>query len=155
MTSMKTAIVAAVLAAAAAGSAAAQGQTRPNFSGRWTIVVPEKGAGQEQIIKHDDKTLSKTPVSERGGPPATYQIDGVEHRTVMPMRDEQIVVVSRAAWEGNKLVINTTESYPTGMKLTVKEVWSLDEQGRLVIDVTEGAERQPSRTMKVVMQKKG
>ena len=133
----------------------ARGQQRPNFSGRWAIVIPEKGAGQEQVIKHDEKTLTKTPVSQRGGPPATYQIDGVEHRSVMAMGDEQIVIVSRAAWEGNTLVILTNETYPTGQKLTIKEVYSLDDQGRLVIDWSETAERQAPRVMKIVMQKKG
>jgi hypothetical protein len=137
------------------GMAAPQAQQRPNFSGRWVIVLPEKGAGREQIIKHDDKTLSKTPVGDRGGPPVTYQIDGVEHRSVMPMRGEEIVIVTKAMWEGNTLVVTTTESYPTGMKLTIKDVWSLDGQGRLVIDNTESAERQKPQTLQIVMQKKG
>jgi hypothetical protein len=138
-----------------AGSAVLAGvQQRPNFSGRWTIVLPEKGAGQEQIIKHDDKTLTKTPVSQRGGPPATYQIDGVEHRSVMPMQGEQIVIVNKALWEGNKLVITTIENYPTGQRLSIREVWSQDDQGRLVIEASETAEGQPPRVMKIVMQKK-
>ena len=130
-------------------------QQRPNFSGRWVIVLPEKGAGREQIVKHDDKTLSKTPVGDRGGPPVTYQIDGVEHRSVMAMGGQEIVIVTKAEWEGNTLVITTTESYPTGQKLTIKDVWSLDGQGRLVIDNTESAERQKPQTMQIVMQKKG
>ena len=83
MTPMRFAAIAAVcllIPTAGAPGLLARAHQRPNFSGRWVIVLPEKGAGQEQIIKHDDKTLSKTPVSERGGPAATYQIDGVEHR---------------------------------------------------------------------------
>jgi len=128
---------------------------RPNFSGRWVIVQPEKGAGQEQVIKHDDKMLSKTPVGDRGGPPATYQIDGVEHRTVLAMRGEQIVSVTKAAWEGNTLVVSIVEDYPNGMKLNVKEVWSLDAQGRLVVDATESAPGQKPQVMKIVLQKKG
>ena len=132
----------------------ARTQQRPNFSGRWVIVQPEKGAGQEQVIKHDETTLSKTPTSGRGGPPANYQLDGVERRSVLPMRGEQIVITSKAIWEGNKLVISSTESYPTGQKLSIREVWSLDEQGRLVIEMSEAAERQPARVMKIVMQKK-
>ena len=130
-------------------------QQRPNFSGRWVIVLPEKGAGQEQVIKHDEKTLSKTPMSNRGGLPANYQLDGVERRNVLPMNGEQIVITSKASWEGNKVVISSTESYPTGQKLNIREVWSLDEQGRLVIEMSETAERQPARVVKIVMQKKG
>jgi len=138
-----------------APGALARAQQRPNFSGRWVIVQPEKGAGQEQVIKHDDKMLSKTPVGDRGGPPATYQIDGVEHRTVLAMRGEQIVSVTKAAWEGNTLVVSIVEDYPNGMKLNVKEVWSLDAQGRLVVDATESAPGQKPQVMKIVLQKKG
>jgi hypothetical protein len=147
--------VACVLVPAIGAPTAAGANQRPNFSGRWVIVQPEKGAGQEQVIKHDDKMLSKTPVSDRGGPPATYELDGMEHRTVMPMRGEQIVTVTKAAWEGNTLVVTILESYPNGMKLNVKEAWSLDAQGRLVIEATESAERQKPQVMRIVMQKKG
>jgi hypothetical protein len=150
------AIAAACLLVPPAGApeASAYEQQRPNFSGRWVIVEPEKGAGREQVIKHDDKMLSKTPVGDRGGPPVTYQIDGVEHRTVMSMGGEQIVSVTKAAWEGNTLVVTIGENYPNGMKLNVKEVWSLDAQGRLVVEQTESAERQKPQVMKIVMQKK-
>jgi len=158
MTSMRFAALAAVCVLASAITVAgplARAEQRPNFSGRWVIVLPEKGAGQEQIIKHDDKTLTKTPVGERGGPAATYQIDGVEHRATLPTRGQEIVSVTKAAWEGNTLVVTILESYPNGMKLNVKEVWSLDAQGRLVIEATESAEKQKAQVMKIVMQKKG
>ena len=59
----------ALLALASATPIVTRAQAHPNFSGRWVIVQPEKGAGLEQVIKHDDKVLTKTPVSERGGPP--------------------------------------------------------------------------------------
>jgi hypothetical protein len=157
MTSTRLVAVAAACAMAALAGAPevlARDQ-RPNFSGRWVIVQPEKGAGQEQIVKHDAATLSKTPVGDRGGPPATYQIDGVEHRAVMPMRGEQIVTVTKALWEGNTLVITILETYPNGMKLSVREAWSLDAEGRLVIDATESAERQKPQVMKIILQKKG
>ena len=157
MTPMRFAAIAAacvLVPVLGAPGALARAPQRPNFSGRWVIVQPEKGAGQEQVIKHDDKMLSKTPVGDRGGPPATYQIDGVEHRTVLAMHGEQIVSVTKAAWEGNTLVVSIVEDYPNGMKLNVKEVWSLDAQGRLVVDATESAPGQKPQVMKIVLQKK-
>ena len=156
MTPMRFAAIAACVLVPYAGApeASARMEQRPNFSGRWVIIQPEKGAGQEQIIKHDDKMLSKTPVGDRGGPPATYQIDGMEHRTVLPMRGEQIVSVTKAAWEGNTLVLTILENYPNGMKLNVKEVWSLDAQGRLVVEETESAPGQKPQLRKIVLQKK-
>ena len=158
MTPMRFAAIAAacvLVPFAGAPEASARAKQRPNFSGRWVIVQPEKGAGQEQIITHDDKMLSKTPVGDRGGLPATYQIDGTEHRTVLPMRGEQIVSITKAAWEGNTLVVTIQENYPNGMKLSIREVWSLDAQGRLVIEATESAERQKPQVMRIVLQKKG
>jgi hypothetical protein len=158
MTPMRFATAIAVACALAAvftaPAALARVPQRPNFSGRWVIVEPAKGAGQEQVIKHDDKILSKTPVSDRGGPPATYQLDGMEHRTVVPMRSEQIVSVTKAAWEGNTVVVTILENYPNGMKLNVREVWSLDAQGRLVVEQTESAPGQKPQVMKIVLQKK-
>ena len=153
MSAMRLVAVTVCVLLLAPALAAHQSQ-RPNFSGRWAIVQPAKGGGMEQMIKHDDKTLSKTPMSGRGGPPSTYQLDGVERRSVIPMSGQEIVVLTKAAWEANTVVIVTTESYPTGQKLTVREVWSMDTQGRLVIDVTETAERQPPQSMKVILQKK-
>jgi hypothetical protein len=157
MTPMKfAAAIAACVLVPLTGAPGASGheQPRPNFSGRWAIVEPAKGAGQEQVIKHDDKMLSKTPVGDRGGPPATYQLDGIEHRTVMSMGGEQIVTVTKALWEGNTLVVSIVENYPNGMKLNIKEVWSLDAQGRLVVEATESAERQKPQVMRIVLQKK-
>ena len=55
-------------------------QPRPNFSGRWTVASPAKAAGKEQIVKHDEKTLSTEQVSEGGGRKMVYQLDGVERR---------------------------------------------------------------------------
>jgi hypothetical protein len=158
MTTRKLATIAAgcvLITMVVMPAASATAQARPNFSGRWVIVQPQKGAGQEQVIKHDDKVLTKTPLGDRGGPPATYQIDGTEHRTVLPMRGEQIVSVTKATWEGNTLVVTILENYPNGMKLNVREVWSLDAQGRLVIEATESAEGQKAQVMKIVLQKKG
>ena len=155
MTFTAAVAVCALFATIAVREVSARVQQRPNFSGRWVIVLPEKGAGFEQIIKHDDKTLSKTPVGERGGPGATYQIDGIEHRAMAPARGQEIVTVTKAAWEGNSVVITIVESYSNGMKLNVKEVWSLDDKGRLVIESTESAEKQKPQVVKIVMQKKG
>ena len=37
----------------------ANGQTeKPDFSGRWVMVSPAEGAGQEQVIKQDATTLT-------------------------------------------------------------------------------------------------
>ena len=126
-------------------------QQKPNFSGRWVVVSPEKGAGSEQVVKHDDKTLSTEHASEGGGHRMIYQLDGVERRSAMPSHGAEIVILSRAMWDGDRIVITSQASYPNGMKTQSKEVWSLDAQDRLVIDFTEsGPGGTPGPTMKVI-----
>jgi len=59
-TLVRIAIAVALLPAAASAEQTPIAQQKPNFSGRWAAVSPAKAAGQEQIVKHDDKTLSMT-----------------------------------------------------------------------------------------------
>lgn len=129
-------------------------EQRPNFSGRWVIVSPPQGAGQEQVITHDDKTLSTAHASEGTGRSMIHQLDGIERRNAIAMRGQEIVMLSKAAWDGNTVVITTATSYPNGMKTQAKETWSIDTEGRLIVDFTETAEGQPPRSFKVIHTKK-
>ena len=143
----------ATLVAAAIVSTVILATQKPNFSGRWLIVSPPEGAGKEQVVKQDDKTVS-IGSGVPGGRQTTYQLDGQEHKTSVSMRGESIVIVSKAVWEGNKLVLTSDTSYPNGMKTKSIEYWSLDEKGQFVIDFTETAEGQ-KRAFKVIHTKKG
>jgi hypothetical protein len=109
---------------------AIQAGQKPSFSGTWIIQPPNKAAGVEQIVKQDDKTLSITSI----GRTRTYQLNGVEHREATATRVGEIVMVSKAAWEGRTITITTATSYPNDMKTTEIEIWSIDNQGQLVID---------------------
>jgi hypothetical protein len=64
------------------------------------------------------------------------------------------VQITKAEWAGKTIVITTSISYPNNMKTSAKEVWSIDDQGQLVMDFTETAEGQPPRVMKVTHKKK-
>lgn len=128
-----------VLAAALILGAGVMAQKRPDFTGRWVVDPPAKGAGQEIVLKQDDKTLTMSVEGKRG---RAHQLDGTEQRTVIPMRGGEVVMLSRAVWQGDTIVITTTTSYPNNMKTVSKEIWSIDAQGRLVIDFTETAEGQ-------------
>jgi hypothetical protein len=84
-----------------------------------------------------------------------FQLDGVERRSALPSHGSEIVILSTAKWEGDRIVITSRASYPNGMKTQSKEIWSLDAQGRLVIDYTEsGPGGSPGPTMKVIHVKK-
>lgn len=128
------------------------GQTakRPSFSGTWIIQPPSKGAGEELVVKQDEKTLSVTAKART----RTYQLNGMESRQTTSTRIGDVAMASRAGWEGANIVITTTTSYPNDMKTTEKEVWSINGQGELVIDFVETAPGEPPRSMKITHRKK-
>jgi hypothetical protein len=140
-----------VLALAVVGVA----QERPDFSGRWVVVGTGQGAGRVQIVTHDAKTL----VTEYPDNPArrtVVQLDGNEHRGTIASRVGEIVTMTRAVWEERRLVIAIGTNYPNGMKTSAREVWSIDAEGRLVIDYTEAGPRgEAGPKTQIVMKKAG
>jgi len=143
-----------VSAALVAAAATATAQSKPDFSGRWVYVSPEAAAGQEQTITQTETTLTTGHASEGGGHHATYRLDGTESRNVMASHGQEIVSVSKATWDGERLVISTSTTYPDGRRLESKHVWSLDAQQRLVIDSTETIAARPARTSRAVLTRK-
>jgi hypothetical protein len=106
-------------------------QQKPDFSGHWVMVSPSEGAGQEQVVTQDATTLTVAPAAGGQGQVLVYKLDGTESRTVLP----QSVMISKAAWTGNQLTITSTSAAPGGQTLDQTLVWSLDGEGRLVIEV--------------------
>ena len=134
--------------------AAAGAQQKPHFSGGWVIPSPPEGSGREQQVTQDEKTLSVEQFAASGSRKTIYQLDGVERQQALPMRGGDITILAKAAWDGDRVVITNNTSYPNGMKTQSKEVWSLDAQGRLVIDYSEVGPTGPGPSMKVVYVKK-
>ena len=130
-------------------------QPKPNFSGRWVVVSPKEGAGREQIVTQDDKTLTTERGSGGGGPKMTYQLDGVERRLALPAQAAEITILAKASWVAGRIVITSNESYPGGQRIHHTDTWSLDAQGQLVIDSTEtGPNGAPGQTLKIIYAKK-
>jgi hypothetical protein len=128
-------------------------QKRPDFTGTWIVSVPAKSAGKEYVVKHDDKSLHTT-MSRR---PTTYLLDGTEQLSQVPMSGDVIRISTRAGWEKDRIVIIENTAYPTGMKTTVRETWSLDAKGQLVIDTVEtmaGLPNKPDIQQRVLIRKK-
>jgi len=129
-------------------------QAKPNFTGTWIVVTPAEGAGQEQELRHTATTLSKGHASEGSGHHATYKLDGTESRNEITSHGEPIVTLSKALWDGDKVVITSATTYPDGRKLQTKETWSLDSTGRLVIEMSMTMTGMPAQSMTVVHRKK-
>lgn len=129
-------------------------QSRPNFGGRWVQVSPADGAGSEQVIKHEGDKLSASHDSEGGGHVLEYTLDGSETRQALTSHGREIVSKVRAAWEKDRLVITTATDYGDGQTRLVKQVWSLDDAGRLVIVVTPTTAAAEPTSITVVYTKK-
>jgi hypothetical protein len=128
-------------------------QKRPDFTGTWIVSVPAKSAGKEFVVKHDGKSLQTT----MGRRPVTYILDGSEQLSQVPMSGDIIRISTRAGWENDRIVIIENTAYPTGMKTMVRETWSLDATGRLVIDTVEtmaGLPNKPDIQQRVFIRKK-
>ena len=129
-------------------------QSKPNFTGTWVAISPAEAAGEEQEVRHTATTLSTGHASEGGGHHATYKLDGSESRNELTSHGEKIVTISKAAWDGDKVVITSATVYPDGRKLDSKESWSLDSTGRLIVEFTEAMTGQPARSTTIVHRKK-
>ena len=118
-----------------------QAQDKPNFSGTWTLCADANaagggargggGLGPTATISQDAKTLTLTRTTQAGEIKAVYNLDGSESKNMMNMRGGQVEQVSKATWEGNKLVINT--SFTVGENaITTTQSFSLDASGELI-----------------------
>lgn len=129
-------LIAFVVVVAVAGIAGIQAQSRPNFSGRWVQVSPAEGAGQEQVVKHEGDKLSASHASQGGGHLLEYRLDGTESSQTMTSHGEPVTSRVRASWDKESVVITTTTNYGGERTVILRQAWSLDKAGQLVIVVT-------------------
>lgn len=130
------------------------GFQKPNFSGRWVVVSPADASGEEEVVQQDATSLSVSHDSEGGGHRTVYKLDGTESRNVIGSHESEIVTLSKASWQGDRLAITSVTTYPDGRILNQKEMWSLDAKARLVIDVTQVMQGRPPMTVTVIHTKK-
>ena len=146
-------VVAVVLVFSAAASLMAQ--AKPDFSGKWVMdpaSAPAAGGGgggggrggggggggagfgPEFTAKQDAKMLMITRTQGDQTVMAMYNLDGSESKNTVQGRGGAQEQVSKATWDGNKLVITTTLNFG-GNNVEQKRVLSM-EGGNLVIEQT-------------------
>jgi len=112
-------------------------QAKPNFAGSWEQVAPADNAGSRMLITHDATTLMEQHAAEGDDHVLKFILDGAEHA------DEPLAVGSghemigryKAAWTGTTLTIDQVTDYQSGFHREARQVWSLDAQGQLRIDL--------------------
>jgi len=126
----------------------AQAQDKPNFSGTWNRVVDPNapapggrgggrgGLGMTATLTQDAKTLTITRTTQAGEVKAVYNLDGTDSKnTVMMGGGNAVEQVSKAAWDGSKLVITT--NYAMGeTAITTTTTLTLDASGQLAVSFT-------------------
>ena len=131
-----------------------QAQDKPNFAGTWTLCPDPNaasggrgggGLGPTATISQDAKTLTLTRTTQAGEVKAVYNLDGSESKNMMTMRGGEVEQVSKATWEGNKLVIST--SFTVGENaITTTQSFSLDASGQLIHTTSRAARGGPAPT---------
>ena len=125
-------------------------QAKPSFAGKWTMDAPAGGAapagggggggrgggrggglvaGMEVTITQDATMIKVDRMQGQNAVSMTVKLDGSESKnSVMGRGGAATEMVSKATWEGAKLVINTT-----GGPMPTKQMLSLDA-GNLVVE---------------------
>jgi len=116
-------------------------QSKPNFSGTWTLNVAKSDFGplppsnsRVDIIDHNDPTL-KVAVTDDGA-------QGKQEYTLKMATDGKEVtnnagggmeVKNTAAWEGSGLVVGTKLNFQ-GTDVTIRAVWTLSADGKTLTE---------------------
>jgi hypothetical protein len=125
-------------------------QSRPNFSGSWVVVLPKENAGDKLDVTHTAMSLTEAHGSEHA---ITHKLDGSQSRNAFPSHDTEIVMLSTASWVGNSLVVKITTTYSAGNKVETQQIWSLDPEGRLNIELTNRVNTPAEKVVKLVYKK--
>jgi hypothetical protein len=121
----------------------ARAQSKPDFSGTWTMDAAKSdpapqgrggggGGGGSVTIKQTATELSVQTQGRQGPQTMTYKLDGSESSNEQMGRGGAVTVKSKAKWDGSSLVIESTRDMG-GMSITTKEVRRLDNGGKDMI----------------------
>ena len=145
---MKKAIVTIGALMFVAFAANAFAQAKPNFAGKWTLVPDPNapaptgrggrgggGLGQAFSAEQNDKALTVVTTTQAGETKAVYNLDGSESKNPLNFNGNTIDRVSKAKWDGAKLVITTTTNF-NGNANESTQTWSLDATGNLIVEST-------------------
>jgi len=134
----RTAILA--LAAAIVIPFSARAQSKPDFSGTWTMDAAKSdpapqgrggGGGGSQTIKQTATELSVQTEGRQGPQTMVYKLDGSASTNKVMGRGGEQEVKSTAKWDGSSLVIETTRDF-NGTSITTKEMRKMDGASMVV-----------------------
>jgi len=116
-------------------------QSQPNFGGKWTLAEPSAqvgfgaGFGMAFTAVQDEKTLTITRDVQGTELKSVYNLDGSDSKNSLNVNGNSIDLVSKAKWDGGKLVIATTANFG-GNTFETSNALSLDASGILTVEST-------------------
>lgn len=115
----------------------AAAQEKPSFAGSWKLAGdPADPFTAPQItVAQDAKTLTVTASTQMGEIKTPYSLDGTETRAPMDFNGTTFDRVTKAAWNGSKLML-TVKSEFNGQSFETKATWSLNADGTLLVETT-------------------
>jgi hypothetical protein len=136
-------------------------QAKPNFTGKWVQSDPDPAAaaaggrggrggggwGTNPSITQDATSLTVEYMGGGQNPAAqkfTVKLDGSDSKNSQNFGGNAMESVSKAKWDGNKLVITTSQEF-NGNKFETTRALSL-EGGNLVVETTSAARGTPTTT---------
>ena len=125
----------AVCMAIAAGGNGTLAQARPDFTGRWLLdpLAQATTVTREYVVKQGDGTFRVGHEDDQHA--ISYTLDGQDHELALHVNTiHGTRSAGKATWDGDKLVLVRTDKYRSGVTRTLKQVWSLDAEGRLTIE---------------------
>ena len=129
------------LAAAVVIPFTARAQSKPDFSGTWTMDATKsdpapqgRGGGMgggSQTIKQTASEISVQTEGRQGPQTMVYKLDGSKSTNKVMGRGGEQTVESTAKWDGSTLVIETTRDFG-GQSVTTKETRKMDGANMVV-----------------------
>ena len=124
----------------------ARAQSKPDFSGTWTMDAAKSdpapqgrggggGGGGTQTVKQTAAELSVQTEGRQGPQTMVYKLDGSKSSNKVMGRGGEQTVESTAKWDGSSIVIETTREIQ-GMSITTKEVRKMDGAAMVVETAT-------------------
>ncbi len=137
MKKLKHALSFLLVVALGAAVVAQEKQDKPNFSGTWkiTAAASDPFTSPQFAVVQDAKTLTVTATSQMGDIKTPFNLDGTETRAPLDFNGTMIDRVTKAAWNGTRLVLTTISEF-NGQSFESKQVWSLNSDGTLLVEST-------------------
>jgi hypothetical protein len=112
--------------------------SKPSFVGTWKLTSDPSAGGfvATQLVNADDgKVLTVAATAAFGETKTIYNLDGTEAKSPLEFNGMSIDRTTKAAWEGAKLVLTTTSDF-NGTAFEIKQIWSLETVGTLIVEST-------------------